>query len=131
MSSAKPGTMPGRPYVCLHPDDVRQGGPTIMDCPDGRSAFGESAMLTNPLEPGLPLLVVVEGENDIHFLKAISAMLHTTNPDLPDVAQLVNSRRAIFLPTGGSNLNAWVARIASLHKREFYLFDREQEPETT
>jgi hypothetical protein len=37
----------------------------------------------------------------------------------------------MFLPTGGSNLNVWVHRLASLHKREFYLFDREQEPETT
>jgi hypothetical protein len=31
----------------------------------------------------------------------------------------------------GSNLNEWVTRIATLNKRTFYLFDREQEPETS
>ena len=25
----------------------------------------------------------------------------------------------------------WVSRLGGLHKRDFYLFDREQEPETT
>jgi hypothetical protein len=88
-------------------------------------------MLPTSLEPGLPLLIVVEGENDVRFLKAISAILHTDNPDLPDLAQLISERRAIFLPTGGNNLNEWVSRIATLNKRAFFLFDREQEPETS
>jgi len=88
-------------------------------------------MHSNTLEPGLPLLIVVEGENDIHFFRAISTILHRDNPDLPDLAQLASQRRAIFLPTGGSNLMEWVSRIASLNKRAFYLFDREQEPETS
>ena len=43
-------------------------------------------------EPGLPLLVVVEGENDICFLKGMSGMLHRADPDLPDLSQL--ARRA-------------------------------------
>ena len=81
--------------------------------------------------PGLPLLIVIEGENDIHFLKAISAILHRENAELPDLAHLIKQHRAIFLPTGGSNLNEWVVRISSLQKLAFYLFDREQEPETT
>ncbi len=79
----------------------------------------------------LPLLVVVEGENDICFLKGISRMLHNADPDLPDLSHLANDRRITFLPTGGSNLNEWVARLVCLHKREVYLFDRELEPETT
>jgi hypothetical protein len=83
------------------------------------------------LEPGLPLLIVVEGENDICFLKAMSAMLHRVDADLPDLTQLTAERRAVFLTTSGNNLTDWIARIASLHKRVFYLFDREQEPETT
>ena len=83
------------------------------------------------LEPGLPLLIVVEGENDIHFLKAISSILHRDNADLPDLAQLTAERRAIFLPTGGNNLSEWVSRAISLRKRAFFLFDREQEPETS
>jgi len=88
-------------------------------------------MLPTSVDSGLPLLIVVEGENDIHFLKEISAMLHRDNSELPDLAHLTAARLAVFLPTGGSNLNEWVPRIASLNKRAFYLFDREREPETT
>ena len=88
-------------------------------------------MPSNSLEPGLPLLIVVEGENDIRFLKAISAILHREDADLPDLAQLTAERRANFLPTCGNNLNEWVSRVVSLRKRAFYLFDREQEPETS
>ena len=79
----------------------------------------------------LPLLVVVEGENDICFLKGMSRMLHRADPELPDLTQLANDRQITFLPTGGSNLNEWVSRLTCLQKREFYLFDREQEPETS
>ena len=78
--------------------------------------------------PDLPLLIVIEGENDIYFLKAMSAMLHRHDPTLPDLA---HEHRAIFLPTAGSNLKEWVKRIAGLGKKAFYLFDREQEPETS
>lgn len=81
--------------------------------------------------PGLPLLIVVEGINDVHFLKTISAMLHWHHADCIDLGQLEAERKALFLPIGGSNLKEWAQRIASLHKREFHLYDREQEPETT
>ena len=78
--------------------------------------------------PGLPLLVVVEGIYDIHFLKAMSTLLHQDG--LPNLGQLEADRAIIVLPTGGSNLKDWAMRIASFHKREFHLYDREQEPET-
>ena len=74
-----------------------------------------------------PLLIVVEGENDICFLKAISSIL---SPD-HDVPNLSQHPGVMFLPTGGSNLKDWMARIIRLGKRAFYLFDREQEPETS
>lgn len=53
-------------------------------------------MFPHSSEPGLPLLIVIEGENDIHFLKAISAMLHRQDAALPDLHQLTSTRRAIF-----------------------------------
>lgn len=81
--------------------------------------------------PGLPLLVVIEGENDIHFLKGMSGILQRADPELPDLSRLEHERQLMFLPTGGSNLDVWVSRLASLHKRQIILFDREQEPETT
>jgi hypothetical protein len=81
--------------------------------------------------PELPLLIVVEGVNDIRFLKAISTLLCRANERLANLVQMEIDRQVIFLPTGGSNLKDWVQRIASLHKREFHLYDREKEPETS
>ena len=79
--------------------------------------------------PGLPLLVVVEGIYDIHFLNAMSTLLH--DDGLPNLGLLEADRAIIVLPTGGSNLKDWAMRIAGFHKREFHLYDREQEPETS
>jgi putative ATP-dependent endonuclease of OLD family len=83
------------------------------------------------LEPGLPVLIVVEGVYDIHFLKAISALLSRHDGGLPDLTQLEAQQSVLLFPTGGSNLNNWVRRIACLNKREFHIYDREQEPETS
>jgi len=83
------------------------------------------------IEPGLPLLLVVEGVNDIQFLKVLSGILHREHMELPDLSQLESEKLLLFLPIGGSNLKDWAGRIASLHKREFHLYDREQEPETS
>src|ERR1019366_10240882 len=47
-----------------HSDDGRQGGLQIKDCPHWRSALGDSFMLPTSLERGLPLLIIVEGENE-------------------------------------------------------------------
>jgi hypothetical protein len=82
-------------------------------------------------DPDLPLLLIVEGENDIHFLNAMSKMLHRDHPHLPDIVQLISQRRVVFLPTGGSNFKEWLARVLALHKRAAFLVDREKEPETS
>lgn len=87
-------------------------------------------MHTNSISAGLPLLIIVEGENDVCFLQALSAILHRHDPELPDLCHLVAQRHAVFLPTGGSNLNEWMLRVECLNLRAFHLFDREQEPET-
>ena len=80
---------------------------------------------------GLPLLVVVEGVNDIGFLKSIGTILRREDSNLPDLVQLEHDRQIIFLPVGGSNLKDWMQRIAGLHKKEFHLYDLEREPETS
>jgi hypothetical protein len=85
----------------------------------------------SPVEPGLPLLVVVEGTNDIAFLKTISAMLHRHDAQLPDLAELEAQRRLLFLPVGGSNVKDMAPRVAGLNKLMFVLLDKECEPETT
>jgi hypothetical protein len=78
----------------------------------------------------LPLLVVVEGVNDIAFLKSLGTMLRREDSNLPDLVQLELDHRIIFLPVGGSNLKDWMQRIAGLHKKEFHCYDKEQQPET-
>src|SRR6516164_8399201 len=88
-------------------------------------------MLQPPLKGELPLLIVVEGENDVHFLSTISRVLHREDSALPDLDRLLAERRAVFLPTGGSNLKEWLSRLIALHKAAFCLLDREQEPETS
>ena len=82
-------------------------------------------------EPGVPLLVIVEGENDICFLTGMSQVLRRSDPCLPNLWRLEAMRRIVFMPSCGSNLVTWAARLATLGMREFYLFDREQEPETS
>jgi len=83
------------------------------------------------MNTGLPLLVVLEGVNDIAFLKTVGTILRRDDSNLPDLVQLELDHRIIFLPVGGSNLKDWMQRIAGLHKKEFHLYDREQEPETS
>jgi hypothetical protein len=83
------------------------------------------------MDSALPLFVIVEGENDVHFLKGMSQVLRRSDPSLPDLCEHEAMRRIVFMPSCGNNLAAWSARLATLGKREFHLFDREQEPETS
>ncbi|QDU59953.1 hypothetical protein Pan216_07880 [Planctomycetes bacterium Pan216] len=76
------------------------------------------------------VILVVEGSNDIEFLRRIARVLHEHDTSLPDLADLEQRGVAIFLPFGGGNGQAWTHRLEPLHKREFHLLDRELPPET-
>src|SRR5689334_10385217 len=78
-----------------------------------------------------PLLVVVEGLNDVEFLLRISRILHIERaiPDSFDSAVVAN--RMLFLPIGGGIHESWWNRLAPLECPEFHLLDAEVEPETT
>ncbi len=76
------------------------------------------------------VLVLVEGPNDIHFLRHISAILHTFDPTLPDLADMERRRELIFVPFGGGDLRLWTFRLAGLVPCEFHLYDRDTPPET-
>jgi putative ATP-dependent endonuclease of OLD family len=88
--------------------------------------------VTSPLPPhaSRPLLLVVEGVLDIHFLQLLCKCLRSDLPGIPDLADLAVQGRIVFIPAGGGDLSAWVTRLSPLDCREFYLFDREQHPET-
>ena len=75
------------------------------------------------------VFVIVEGTNDIKFLKRISAVLHTANSALPHLARWEQRGELIFVPTGG-DLLSWSDRLAALETPEFHLYDRELSPET-
>ena len=61
--------------------------------------------LTTFLRPRPPrsarLLVIVEGPNDIEFLRRISAILHRDDPRLPDLADMERRLALVFVPSGG------------------------------
>lgn len=78
----------------------------------------------------LPKLIIgLEGQNDIEFLKIIARVLRTHNENIPDLEKLENDGDIIFLLLGGSNLKFWGAkRLEVFNRQEFYIFDRDNEP---
>jgi hypothetical protein len=67
-----------------------------------------------------PLLVIVEGGNDIQFLRRASAILKAEDDALPDLSHLERRGRIVFVPFGGDPRN-WVFRFAELRRPEFHL----------
>ncbi len=88
----------------------------------------------NPVRPhrngGPRIFLVVEGVNDIQFLRRISAMLHIDDPRVPDLSAMELRGELIFVPFGGGDLSLWTDRLAGLDRPEFHLYDREMPPET-
>ncbi len=75
-------------------------------------------------------MLVVEGANDIEFLRRISLLLHHSDPGLPDLAGMEQSGKLVFVPFGGGRVSDWTFRLAPLAKPEFHLYDHELPPET-
>lgn len=75
------------------------------------------------------VLVIVEGTNDIEFLRRISLILNAHSRELPNLAAMENQGEIIFVPFGGNNLPSWAHRFAALGKPEFFLLDHEIPPE--
>ncbi len=76
------------------------------------------------------LLLVVEGVNDIEFLRRISLMLHEDDSRLPNLAEMERHGELIFVPFGGGHVRAWAERLAPLARPEFHLYDHGLPPET-
>jgi hypothetical protein len=73
---------------------------------------------------------MVEGPNDIEFLRRISRILHLDDVTIPDLNVLEEMGRLIFVPFGGGCLHYWSHRLGPLAWPEFHLYDREIPPET-
>lgn len=76
------------------------------------------------------VIVVVEGTNDIEFLRRISLILRTTDSALPSLPEMEQQGELIFLPFGGGSVAAFTHRLAPLGRPEFHLYDHELPPET-
>ncbi len=88
------------------------------------------AAFLRPSRPAQPqVLVVVEGPNDIEFLRRISAILHRDDPRVPDLADMERQLALVFAPTGGVDLST-AFRFAGLSLPEFHLLDRDVPPAT-
>tara|TARA_R110002072_G_scaffold145460_1_gene291976 strand:+ start:123924 stop:124568 length:645 start_codon:yes stop_codon:yes gene_type:complete len=77
-----------------------------------------------------PVIVVVEGQFDIEFLRRISRTLHAADSAVPNLATEETDGNVILVPFGGGGHAEWISRFQSLQLPEFHLFDRETSPET-
>ena len=76
------------------------------------------------------ILLVVEGTNDIEFLRRISMLLYESDDTLPHLVEMEQRGELVFVPFGGGSVHAWTHRLAPLGKPEFHLYDHELPPET-
>jgi len=77
-----------------------------------------------------PLLILLEGANDLEFLVRIAARLQSDLPNVPDLGDLQAAGHIVLVPLGGGNAASWPDRFHRLGLPEFHLYDREQQPET-
>jgi hypothetical protein len=83
---------------------------------------------SRPSNGKLPLIIVVEGRNDVEFLRRISTILHVADDDVPNLRSLEHRGKLLFVPAGGGELQTWACRLAPLKKAEFHLYDLEASP---
>ncbi|MEQ8788433.1 MAG: ATP-dependent endonuclease [Pirellulaceae bacterium] len=76
------------------------------------------------------VLLVVEGRNDVEFLRRISQILHQHDECLPDLGQMEQDHTLVFVPIGGGGIGESANRLAPLQLSEFHLYDHELPPET-
>jgi len=94
-------------------------------------AVSLKTLLTHSLPAPLPgILVVVEGQNDVEFLRRISRILHAEDPVLPDLVDMERQGGMIFVPFGGGDSRPWAFRLAGLGRAQFHLYDRDVPPAT-
>jgi hypothetical protein len=84
----------------------------------------------NPGAAFRPVLVILEGINDIEFLLRLSQRLHAEHAEIANLALLHAQGQILFVPTGGGNFCEWAVRFQPLRCPEFHLLDREVRPET-
>ena len=75
-----------------------------------------------------PLLLFVEGQHDIEFLRHVSRKASKEDDSIADLGAEEANGQLIFIPNGGGNLTSSAFRFASLGFQEFHIVDREVPP---
>ena len=88
-----------------------------------------SRPVSAPAVRQLPVLVIVEGRHDIEFLKRVSGMLAAHRAELPNLSQLEQTGKLVFIPAGGDFV-PWLHRLAGFGCAEVHIYDREIPPVT-
>ena len=68
------------------------------------------------------LLIVMEGPNDIAFLKAISRITHESLPEVPDLVALERQGLIVMLPLLGKITASTTLQFRSIAMAEFHLY---------
>jgi hypothetical protein len=112
-----------------HPNLFRRILKALRRPPAVPTGYGGIQPTRSAATDNRPVLVVLEGGNDIEFLRRASAILKADDDALPDLSHLERRGRIVFVPFGGDPRN-WVFRFAGLGSTEFHLYDRELPPAT-
>ncbi len=83
-----------------------------------------------PSAKGRPLFLLVEGPNDVEFLRRMSVILHHEDSEIPDLASMERDSTLVFVPIGGGDVRPWAFRLAETGAAECHIYDRETPPET-
>ncbi len=94
------------------------------------TSYGDIRPVRSAVAAHRPVLVFVEGGNNVEFLRRISGILHAADAALPDLSGLEHRGELVFVPFGGGDLRSWSCRFAHLGSPEFHLYDREMPPVT-
>ncbi|QGJ68596.1 ATP-dependent endonuclease [Planctomycetales bacterium 10988] len=77
-----------------------------------------------------PVLVLLEGQHDLEFLKRMSLIMASEDQTLVPLEELEEARQIVMLPVCGNGPRRWMHQLSALCKATFFLFDREVQPES-
>jgi hypothetical protein len=84
---------------------------------DSMSGIGSRHSSVVPSRNGRPLFVVLEGVNDVVFLKQIAAVLRHRDPTIPDLDRMDCDGTVVFVPIGGGDVRLWAYRQRNMVER--------------
>ncbi|WP_078944431.1 ATP-binding protein [Streptomyces albidoflavus] len=108
---------------------VKEEDRTYIDGPDPFGVERLAQDLGVLPDHDVKLFIGVEGATDIDFLLGVHESLSKSGLIDFELAKLAQSGEVVFIPLGGDNLGHWVSQWKNLAIPEFYLFDRDNNPD--